>query len=54
MSDKKFLAYDLGTTATKAVLISDECEFLASSVEQYKTLFPEIGYAEQREIPEHA
>jgi xylulokinase len=46
LSDKVFLAYDLGTTATKAVLVSNDGEFLASEVEQYETIFPKKGYAE--------
>ncbi|MHA1973671.1 MAG: xylulokinase [Candidatus Hodarchaeales archaeon] len=46
MSDKKFLAFDLGTTATKACLVSDNIEFVDSEVEEYKTLFPKQGYAE--------
>ena len=46
MSDKKFLAYDLGTTATKAVLVSNEVEFIDSAVEEFKTLYPQHGYAE--------
>lgn len=41
-----FLAYDLGTTATKVVLVSKECEFIDSAVEEYQTLFPQQGYAE--------
>ncbi|MHA2155602.1 MAG: xylulokinase [Candidatus Hodarchaeales archaeon] len=43
---KKFLAYDLGTTSTKAVLISNEIEFIDSSVMDYRTLYPKAGYAE--------
>ncbi|MFX0013738.1 MAG: FGGY-family carbohydrate kinase [Promethearchaeota archaeon] len=46
MTERKFLAYDLGTTATKAVLISNQIEFIDSSVEEYKTYFPQLGYAE--------
>jgi xylulokinase len=46
LSDKLILAYDLGTTATKAVLVSKECEFLSSAVEEYETLFPQQGFAE--------
>ncbi|WP_455463408.1 xylulokinase [Candidatus Hodarchaeum mangrovi] len=48
MSGKKFLAYDLGTTATKAVIISNEIKFIDSEVEQYTTLFPKQGYAEHQ------
>ena len=48
MSGKKFLAYDLGTTATKAVLISNDIKFIDSEVEQYQTLFPKQGYAEHQ------
>jgi xylulokinase len=46
LSEKYFLAYDLGTTATKAVLISKNIEFIDSEVEQYETLYPNQGYAE--------
>ena len=46
MTDTKFLAYDLGTTATKAVLISNDIKFLNSSVEDYQTYFPQPGHAE--------
>ncbi|UCE13882.1 MAG: FGGY-family carbohydrate kinase [Candidatus Heimdallarchaeota archaeon] len=46
MTDKKFLAYDLGTTATKAVLISNDIQFIDSAVEEYKTYFPQLGYVE--------
>ena len=46
LNDKVFLAYDLGTTATKAVLISNNIEFIGSEVEQYETLYPKQGYAE--------
>ncbi|MHA2227030.1 MAG: xylulokinase [Candidatus Hodarchaeales archaeon] len=46
MNDKKILAYDLGTTATKAVLISNEIEFIGSAVEEYETYYPNKGYAE--------
>ncbi|MFW9778311.1 MAG: FGGY-family carbohydrate kinase [Candidatus Heimdallarchaeota archaeon] len=41
-----FLAYDLGTTATKSVLVSNEGRFLQSEVEQYETYYPMKGYAE--------
>ncbi len=41
-----FLSYDLGTTATKAVLVSNDIKFIASSVAQYETLFPQQGFAE--------
>ncbi|MCK4849579.1 MAG: xylulokinase, partial [Candidatus Heimdallarchaeota archaeon] len=43
---KKFLAYDLGTTSTKAVLISNDIKIIDASVEDYKTHFPKPGYAE--------
>ena len=46
LNEKYFLAYDLGTTATKAVLISKNIEFIDSEVEQYETLYPNQGYAE--------
>lgn len=46
MTDKALLTYDLGTRATKAVLISNECEFIDSAVEEYETIFPQPGYAE--------
>jgi xylulokinase len=46
LNDKKFLAYDLGTTATKAALISNEIEFIGSAVEEYETYYPKKGYAE--------
>ena len=43
---KKFMAYDLGTTSTKAVLVSNDVEIIDSSVEDYKTYFPKPVYAE--------
>ena len=43
---KKFLTYDLGTTSTKAVLLSNDVKIIDSSVEDYKTHFPKPGYAE--------
>lgn len=46
LTDKKFLAYDLGTTSTKAVLISNDVQFIDSSVEDYQTYFPQPGFAE--------
>lgn len=46
LNDKKFLAYDLGTTATKAVLVSTEMEFIDSVTAQFKTIYPQQGYAE--------
>jgi xylulokinase len=46
LNNKKFLAYDLGTTATKAVLLSNDGDFIDSAVENYKTIFPQQGYAE--------
>jgi len=46
LSDEKFLSYDLGTTATKAVLVSNEMELIDSAVEEFTTLYPEQGYAE--------
>ena len=44
--EKKFMSYDLGTTSTKAVLVSNDVEIIDSSVEDYKTYFPKPGYAE--------
>jgi xylulokinase len=41
-----FLAYDLGTTATKSVFVSNDGKFLHSEVEQYETHYPKKGYAE--------
>ena len=46
LTEKKFLTYDLGTTATKAVLISNKVEIIGSEIEEYKTYFPQLGYAE--------
>ena len=46
MKDEYIIAYDLGTTSTKAVLISDDVKIVASSVEDYETYFPKPGYAE--------
>ncbi|MFX0085532.1 MAG: FGGY-family carbohydrate kinase [Candidatus Hodarchaeota archaeon] len=46
MNDKVFLAYDLGTTATKAVLVSNNIEFINSDVAEYETLYPKQGYVE--------
>ena len=33
---KKFMSYDLGTTSTKAVLVSNDVEIIDFSVEDYK------------------
>ena len=46
MNEKKILAYDLGTTATKAVLVSSKMELIDSAVEEFSTLYPQQGYAE--------
>ncbi|MHA1940357.1 MAG: xylulokinase [Candidatus Hodarchaeales archaeon] len=46
MNEEYILAYDLGTTSTKAVLISDNVKIVASAVEDYETYFPKPGYAE--------
>ncbi|MHA2215168.1 MAG: xylulokinase [Candidatus Hodarchaeales archaeon] len=42
---KKFLTYDLGTTSTKAVLLSNDVKIIDFSVEDYKTYYPKPGYA---------
>jgi len=46
MSEKIFLTYDLGTSSTKAVFITNNIEIIDSEVAQYETLYPKKGYAE--------
>ena len=42
------LAYDLGTGGNKASLYDERGTCIASGFESYETLYPEVGWHEQR------
>jgi len=41
------LAYDIGTTGTKALVLSSRGRLIATGARQYETLYPRPGWAEQ-------
>jgi len=46
-SQQFIIAHDLGTSANKAILISEECEIIDLVKAEYEVLYPKPGYAEQ-------
>jgi xylulokinase len=47
MARNYLLGLDIGTTATKTILIDENGEILASSSKEYPLIHPQPGWAEQ-------
>lgn len=45
-----FLAYDVGTSSVKAILVDEQGNILASAIEDYPLLMPHPGWVEQQPI----